>query len=95
MQNPTEKQSPTEDRTSALAVTSGSARFVWCAEAPDFPGYYAAKKPVMHGKLGEKGTELGTYNFWDAHHFATKAECEQWIAKNTPPVWKPTEHGIG
>ncbi len=71
-----------------------TTRFVWCAEAPDFPGYYAAKEPQMRGKLGEKGAEVGTYAFSLALHFATRAECETWIAKNSPPAWKPTEHGI-
>lgn len=89
MKNNTEKSN-----APALAVDEGSALFFWCAEAPKFPGYYAAKEPVMHGKLGEKGTELGTYNIHDARHFATKAECDEWIIKNSPPEWKATEHGL-
>lgn len=48
-----------------------TAQFKWVPEAPNFPGYYAAKKPVMLGKLGEKGTELGTNNIHDAHQFDT------------------------
>jgi hypothetical protein len=48
----------------------------------------------MLGKLGEKGTELGTTNIHDAHQFATKEECEKWIAENSPPEWKATEHGF-
>jgi hypothetical protein len=69
-------------------------QFRWVPEAPKFPGYYAAKKPVMLGKLGEKGTELGTTNIHDAHQFETQESCETWIAENSPPEWKATQHGF-
>jgi hypothetical protein len=71
-----------------------TAQFRWVPEAPKFPGYYAAKTPVMLGKLGEKGTETGTTNIHGAHQFATQAECEAWIDQNSPPEWKATEHGF-
>lgn len=71
-----------------------TAQFRWVPEAPNFPGYYAAKQPVMLGKIGEKGTELGTRNIHDAHQFETKEACEKWITENSPPEWKATEHGF-
>ena len=70
------------------------AQFKWVPEAPKIPGYYAAITPVMLGKLGEKGTELGTTNIHNAHQFETKEECERWIAENSPPAWRATEHGF-
>ena len=75
-----------------LAVDEGSALFVWCAEAPDYPGYYALKEPRMLGKLGELGQELGTPNIHEAIHFKTREECEAWINGNH--LWKATEHGL-
>lgn len=77
---------------SALAVDEGSALFVWCAEAPDHPGYYALKEPRMLGKLGEPGKELGTPNIHEAIHFRTREECGAWINGNH--LWKATEHGL-
>jgi hypothetical protein len=71
-----------------------TTQFKWVPEAPMFPGYYAAKKPVLLGKLGEKGIELGTRNIHDAHQFSTKEECEAWITENPTPEWQPTEHGF-
>jgi hypothetical protein len=78
----------------SINMSASIYQVVWCAEAPNFPTYYAAKSPVARGKLAEKGTELGTYNFWDAHHFGTKDECVEWIATNSPPAWTPIEHEI-
>lgn len=80
-----------------LDVTAGAmpdtTRFVWCAEAPDYPGYYALKEPRLLGKIGELGQELGTPNIHEALQFETKEECEAWINGNH--LWKATEHGIG
>lgn len=87
MKNDTEKSN-----APALAVDEGSALFVWCAEAPDYPGYYALKEPRMLGKLGELGQELGTPNIHEAIHFKTREECETWINGNH--LWKATEHGL-
>ena len=70
-----------------------SATSVWVPEAPQFPGYYAAKIPTRRGKLNEQ-TELGTHNIHNARQFATQAECVEWIAAHPKPAWQPMEHGF-
>ncbi len=84
---------PLDEAMKSAPAADATADSVWCAEAPTISGYYAAKEPQRRGKLGEQ-EELGTHDFKAARHFATKAECEQWIAANPYPAWKPTEHGI-
>lgn len=62
---------------------------------PEVPGIalYRARVPERTGKLGEVEW-LVTASAWDALWFATRTECEAWIAANPHPVFVAREHGF-
>lgn len=79
-------------------------KFVWIPESPTFTAYYAARNPVALGKIGEGGTEFGTYDPNLAMQFDTRADCQEWCDRwNAQQAamdiyggrFEPVEHGFG